>query len=69
MLVIDAIAEILKREGVEILSCYPATPLIESGVGAGIRPVVCRQERVGVGIADGYARVRNGRSPAVFAMQ
>ncbi len=69
MLVIDAIAEILKREGVEFLSCYPTTPIIESAAAVDIRPIICRQERVGVGIADGYARVRNGSPPAVFAMQ
>lgn len=69
MRVVDAIAEILKREGVEFLNCYPSTPLIEACAKVGIRPIVCRQERVGVGIADGYARVRNGRSPSVFAMQ
>ena len=67
--VVDAIAEILKREGVEHLSCYPTTPLIEAAAAAGIRPIVCRQERVGVGIADGYSRVKNGRPPGVFAMQ
>ncbi len=69
MLVADAVAEILKREGVEYLNCYPSTPLIEAAAKVGIQPIVCRQERVGVGIADGFARVRNGRSPSVFAMQ
>jgi acetolactate synthase-1/2/3 large subunit len=69
MLVVDAIAHILKREGVEYLNCYPSTPLIEASARLGIRPIVCRQERVGVGIADGFSRVRNGRSPSVFAMQ
>lgn len=66
---IDAIAEILKREGVQYLSCFPTTPVIEACAAAGIRPVICRQERVGVGIADGYSRVTNGRPPGVFAMQ
>ena len=69
MKVVDAIAEILKREGVKYLPCYPTTPMIEGGAGVGIRPIVCRQERVGVGIADGFARVSNGRPPGVFAMQ
>ena len=69
MKVIDAIAEILRREGVGSLCCYPTTPLIEALAKLGIPPVVCRQERVGVGIADGFARVRNGRPPGVFAMQ
>jgi acetolactate synthase-1/2/3 large subunit len=66
---IDAIAEVLKREAVQFLSCFPTTPLIEAAAEAGIRPIICRQERVGVGIADGFARVTNGRRLAAFAMQ
>jgi acetolactate synthase-1/2/3 large subunit len=69
MKVVDAICEILKREGVEFLSCYPTNPLIEAAATAGIRPIVCRQERVGVGIADGFTRVTNGRRIGVFSMQ
>jgi len=66
---IEAISEILKREGVEYLSCFPTTPVIEAAAAAGIRPIVCRQERVGVGIADGFSRVTGGEIPGVFAMQ
>ena len=69
MKVIDAIAEIMKREGVQFLSCYPTTPIIEACAGVGIRPYLCRQERVGAGIADGYSRVTNGKPIGVFAMQ
>jgi acetolactate synthase I/II/III large subunit len=69
MKVIDAIAEILKREGVQFLSCYPTTPIIEACAAVGIRPYLCRQERVGAGIADGYSRVTNGKPIGVFAMQ
>ena len=69
MKVVDVIAEILKREGVEFLSCYPTNTMIEAAATAGIRPIVCRQERVGVGIADGYSRVTNGRRIGVFSMQ
>ncbi len=69
MKVIDAIAEILKREGIEYLSCYPTTPVIEACAAAGIRPLLCRQERVGAGIADGYSRITNGKRIGVFAMQ
>jgi acetolactate synthase I/II/III large subunit len=69
MRVVDAIAEILKREGVEFLSCYPTNTLIEAAASAGIRPIVCRQERVGVGIADGFTRVTNGKRIGVFTMQ
>jgi len=67
--VIDVIVEILKREGVEFLSCYPTTPLIDAAAEADLRPIVCRQERVGVGIADGFSRVTNGKRLGVFAMQ
>lgn len=69
MRTVDAIAEILKREGVEYLPCFPTTPVIESCAEGGIRPIVCRQERVGLGIADGYSRVTNGEKMGVFAMQ
>ncbi|HEU5464347.1 MAG TPA: thiamine pyrophosphate-requiring protein [Candidatus Binatia bacterium] len=69
MRVVDVISEILKREGVDFLSCYPTNPLIEAAASAGIRPIVCRQERVGVGIADGFTRVTNGKRIGVFTMQ
>jgi acetolactate synthase-1/2/3 large subunit len=69
MKVVDVIAEILKREGVEFLSCYPTNTMIEAAAAAGIRPIVCRQERVGVGIADGFTRVTNGKRIGVFSMQ
>ena len=69
MKVVDAIAEILKREGVEFLSAYPTTPIIDAAAAIGIRPVLCRQERVGAGIADGFSRTTNGRRLGVFAMQ
>ena len=69
MRTVDVISEILKREGVQYLSAYPTAPIIEAAAAAGIRPIICRQERVGVGIADGYTRVTNGSPPGVFAMQ
>jgi acetolactate synthase I/II/III large subunit len=65
----DAIVEILKREGVKTLFCFPTTSIIENAVAGGIRPIICRQERVGVDMADGFARVTNGDPPGVFAMQ
>ena len=69
MKVIDAIAVILKKEGVEFMACYPTTPIIDAVAAVGIRPIVCRQERVGAGIADGYSRIKNGKPVGVFAMQ
>ena len=65
----EAITEILKREGVQYLPCFPTTPVIEAAAEGGIRPIVCRQERVGVGIADGISRITNGDQMGVFAMQ
>jgi acetolactate synthase I/II/III large subunit len=63
------VAEILKREGTEFLSCYPRNPLIEACAALDIRPILCRQERVGVGIADGYTRIKRGKWNGVFAAQ
>jgi acetolactate synthase-1/2/3 large subunit len=63
------IAEILKREGTEFLACYPRNPLIEAAAALDIRPILCRQERVGVGMADGYSRIKRGKRNGVFAAQ
>jgi acetolactate synthase-1/2/3 large subunit len=63
------VAEILKREGTEFLSCYPRNPLIEACAELDIRPILCRQERVGVGLADGYSRIKHGLCNGVFAAQ
>ena len=62
-------AKVLAAEGVTFLSAFPMQNLIESGAKIGIRPVICRQERTGVNIADGYARVTNGAGLGVFTMQ
>jgi acetolactate synthase-1/2/3 large subunit len=69
MKIVDAIAAIIQREGVEFLSTYPTTPVIDAAAAVGIRPILCRQERVGVGIADGFTRTTNGKRIGVFAMQ
>jgi acetolactate synthase I/II/III large subunit len=63
------IAEILKREGTEFLPCYPRNSLIEACAALDIRPILCRQERVGVGIADGFTRIKRGKPNGVFAAQ
>src|SRR5262249_15414496 len=60
------IAEILRREGTQFLSCYPRNPLIEACAALDIRPILCRQERVGVGLADGYTRIKRGKRNGVF---
>jgi len=65
----EAMAQILKAEGVDLLIAFPHQTLIETGALAGIRPIICRQERTGVNMADGYSRIHNGRKIGVFSMQ
>ena len=69
MLGADAVAEILKREGTEYLTVFPAQNLIDACAKVGIHPIICRQERMGIAIADGFTRIANGKRIGVFAMQ
>jgi acetolactate synthase-1/2/3 large subunit len=64
-----AIAEILKREGVEILFAYPRNAVIEAAAENDIRPIIVRQERIAVHMADAVARLSRGRKIGVFACQ
>jgi thiamine pyrophosphate-dependent acetolactate synthase large subunit-like protein len=64
-----AVAEILKREGTEMLIGYPVNPIIEAAAVADIRTVIIRQERTGLHMADGFSRVSSGKRIGVFAMQ
>ncbi len=64
-----AIAEILKREGVEFVVGYPVNPIFDAVAEADIRTIVVRQERIGVHIADAYSRLNSGRKIGVFTMQ
>ena len=65
----DLVARILKQEGVDFMGVIPFNSLEEAAAKAGIRPLIFRQERVGVNLADAYTRVTNGRGTGVFAMQ
>jgi thiamine pyrophosphate-dependent acetolactate synthase large subunit-like protein len=65
----EAIAEILKREGVDVIFGYPVNHVLESAAAAGIRPIIVRQERVGLHMADALSRLTSGRRIGVFAMQ
>ena len=69
MNVAQAAAEIFKREGVEFLLAYPLNPLTESCAAAGIRPIIVRQERVGIHMADAISRMTSGEKVGVFACQ
>ena len=65
----QAIAEILKREGVEFVFCFPFTPILDALAEAGIRPIVARQERVAENMADAFSRTTNGRRIGVVTVQ
>jgi acetolactate synthase-1/2/3 large subunit len=69
MKVSAAIAEILRREGVDTLFAYPRNPVIEEAAKAGIRPVIVRQERTGLHMADALSRMTRGKRMGAFAMQ
>ena len=57
MNVLEAVARILKTEGVEWIACFPSNELIEVVAREGIRPIIFRQERGAVMAADGYSRM------------
>jgi thiamine pyrophosphate-dependent acetolactate synthase large subunit-like protein len=69
MKVSAAVAEILKREGVESLIGYPVNPVIEAAAAADIRTIIVRQERVGLHMADAVSRLSSGKRIGVFALQ
>jgi len=64
-----AIAEILKREGVEFLIGYPVNTIIEASAQADIRTIIVRQERTGLHMADAVSRVTSADRIGVFVMQ
>ena len=69
MKVAAAIAEILKREGIDFLIGYPVNPIIEAAAEADIRTIIVRQERIGLHMCDAIAKVTSGDKIGVFAMQ
>ena len=69
MNVADAIGQILKAEGVEYLFAYPVNPIIEGAAKVGIRPIIVRQERIGLHMADAVSRMTSGERIGVFCMQ
>jgi acetolactate synthase-1/2/3 large subunit len=69
MKVSAAIAEILKREGIDVIFGYPRNAVLEQAAAVGIRTIIVRQERTGLHMADAYSRLSRGRSLGVFAMQ
>src|SRR6266545_3353696 len=69
MRVTQAIAQAMKQEGAEYIFAYPVNPIIEACAEIDIRPVIVRQERTGIHMADAYSRLHSGRKVGVFACQ
>lgn len=65
----EAICEIMRREGVEMVIGYPVNHLLEYAAKIDIRPVIVRQERTGLHMADAMSRVSSGQKLGVFVMQ
>ena len=65
----EAIIEILKREGVEMVIGYPVNHLLEHAAEADVRPIIVRQERTGIHMADAISRLSSGEKIGVFVMQ
>ena len=67
--VADAIAAILKREGVDVVFGYPRNQVLEAAARIDIRTVIVRQERTGLHMADALSRMTKGGKMGVFVMQ
>lgn len=65
----DAIIDILKREGVDVLFGYPRNALLEAAARADVRTIIPRQERIGLHMADAYSRLTRGEKLGVFCCQ
>src|SRR5258707_14586565 len=63
-----AVAEILKREGVEFLIGYPVNAIIEASARADIRTIIVRQERTGLHMADALSRGWSGEKVRGLAL-
>jgi len=67
MKVVDAVAKVLKAEGVEYLFAYPVNPIIEAAAKLDIRTIIVRQERIGLHMADAMSRMTSGERRVLYA--
>ena len=65
----QAIARILKEEGVEWVACFPSNNLIEEVAKVGIRTIMFRQERGALMAADGFSRLNDRKNFGVVITQ
>src|SRR5579884_1139207 len=66
---LQAVARILKLEGVEWLTCFPSNNLLEAVAKEGIRPIMFRHERGALMAADGFSRLNDRRRFGVVVTQ
>ena len=69
MKVLDAVARILKAEGIEWAGCFPSNNLIEAVAEVGINPIMFRQELGAALAVDGFSRMRNREEFGVLITQ
>ena len=65
----NAVAEMLKREGVDFVIGYPVNPIFEAAAQADIRTIIVRQERTAIHMADAFARMNSGDRVGVYLTQ
>ncbi len=65
----QAVARVLKSEGVEWVACFPSNNLIEAVAKEGIRPIMFQQERGALMAADGFSRLSNRKAFGVVITQ
>lgn len=56
---LQAVARILKMEGIEWVTCFPSNNLLEAVAKEGIRPILFRHERGALMAADGFSRLND----------
>jgi thiamine pyrophosphate-dependent acetolactate synthase large subunit-like protein len=69
MLGSQAVAEVLRREGIQEVFCFPSNKMIDTAAEVGIRPIVGREERSVINMADAYSRTSNGAKIGVAMVQ
>ena len=69
MKTLQAVAQILKTEGVKWIGCFPSNNLIEEVAKVGIRPIMFRQERGALMAANGYSLLNRRKEFGVVITQ
>lgn len=65
----QAVAQILKTEGVKWVGCFPSNNLIEEVAKVGIRPIMFRHERGALMAASGYSLLNDRKEFGVVITQ